>query len=169
MRETYQKLVDEGYSTRKMAKKLGVGQTTIKYWMKKFGIKTNPHRYIKKDGKVFKPCPQCKAIKEINFVNFYPKGKKGYSSYCKKCFSIYCSNRWIQKKKDAVKYKGGICIDCKSTFDYYLYDFHHLDSNTKEFDWNKLRLYGWNRIKSELDKCVLLCCMCHRRREQIHL
>ena len=67
---------------------------------------------------------------------------------------------------DAVAYKGGVCVDCGDVLEYFLYDFHHLDPKTKEFDWNKLKMKSDANIRKELDKCVLLCCKCHRIREQ---
>ena len=110
-------------------------------------------------------CSKCKQDKVLS--EFYKRSDRGTPhAYCKICFNLYCIERWIGKKKKAVEYKGGKCVDCNGVFDYYLYDFHHLDPATKECDWNKLRLVGWNKMKRELDKCVLLCCMCHRKREQ---
>jgi hypothetical protein len=111
-------------------------------------------------------CSKCKQNKRPSEFYNRPDRKNKKHSYCKKCFNLYCIRRWIEKKKKAVEYKGGKCVDCKGTFEYFLYDFHHINPATKEFQWDKLRLYGWNRMKKELDKCVLLCCMCHRRREQ---
>lgn len=110
-------------------------------------------------------CSKCKHDKPLSEFHKRPDRKDKPQSYCKKCFSIYCMERWLDKKKTAVEYKGGKCVDCKGVFDYYLYDFHHLDRTTKEYEWSRLRLFGWNRMKKELDKCVLLCCMCHRIRE----
>lgn len=69
----------------------------------------------------------------------------------------------------AINYKGGKCVDCNLQCDndnpYYLFDFHHLDPSIKDCDWSKLRLRSWNKMKIELDKCVCLCALCHRRRE----
>lgn len=110
-----------------------------------------------------KTCPKCNDEKPNSEYYLRSNGKP--QAYCKQCFSKYLVCRWVNKKKKAVEYKGGICVDCSKSFDYYLFDFHHLDPTTKELDWGKLRLYGWERIKKELDKCVLLCCMCHRIRE----
>ena len=38
--------------------------------------------------------------------------------------------------------------------------FHHPDVTAKEFTVSS-RLTSWDRIKRELDKCVLLCANCH--------
>ena len=39
--------------------------------------------------------------------------------------------------------------------------FHHIDPSQKDADWNILRKRAWERIKIELDKCVLVCSNCH--------
>lgn len=71
--------------------------------------------------------------------------------------------RWNRIKIKAVEYKGGKCSKCESsTYHPSCYDFHHNDPATKEFVWTKLRLKSWDKITKELDKCDLLCCICHR-------
>lgn len=72
--------------------------------------------------------------------------------------------RWNRQKAKAVQYLGGVCQDCNQTFHPAAYDFHHRDPNDKEVAWNKLRLRSWDKITLELDKCDLLCCICHRLR-----
>jgi hypothetical protein len=73
--------------------------------------------------------------------------------------------RWNKIKQKAITYLGGKCVDCKKT-DLHpaLYDFHHKDGEEKECQWAKLRLRSWDRITKELDKCELLCVLCHRLR-----
>lgn len=112
-------------------------------------------------------CTKCQQEKEE--LDFYkrPDRKNKHQSYCKYCFNNYCKERWIKRKKEAVEYKGGKCIDCElisTDFNYVVFDFHHLDPMGKDFDWGKLRLFSWERIKKELDKCICLCSNCHRLR-----
>ena len=50
-------------------------------------------------------------------------------------------------------------------YDRYLgaLDFHHLDPNKKSFGLSKKGLtHSWEKIKSEIDKCILVCANCHR-------
>jgi len=113
-----------------------------------------------------KKCSTCKEDK--NEVEFYSRGKNrsDTGNMCKVCFNAYCIQRWIQRKKDAILYKGHKCVDCGLIYtdNYYVFDFHHLDPSIKEKDWNKLRLTSWENIKKELDGCILLCSNCHRTR-----
>ena len=112
-----------------------------------------------------KICCKCQTEKQVSEFYKRPERKDGYQPYCKSCFSVYCAERWKRTKLKAIDYKGNKCQDCDKSFAPYLYDFHHLDPTKKDVDWAKLRLRSWKRITTELDKCVLLCCMCHRVRE----
>jgi len=107
-------------------------------------------------------CTKCNKNKPES--EFYKKGDRN-QSYCKSCFNSYCMERWTRTKLKAIQYKGGKCEDCNKQFEHYLYDFHHNNPLEKDVDWGKLRLRSWKKITTELDKCALLCCMCHRIRE----
>jgi len=117
-------------------------------------------------SKYMKICTNCKQEKSIE--EYYKQSdRKSGASFCKKCFNIYCSDRWKKIKNKALEYKGSKCIDCFISFPQYpscIFDFHHLDPSKKDMAWNKTRLYNWDRIIIELDKCVLLCSNCHRIR-----
>jgi predicted HNH restriction endonuclease len=66
-------------------------------------------------------------------------------------------------KKLAVEYLGSECKGCGLKTDKYcVYDFHHTTPENKEADPGSLLHYSWERLKKELDKCVLLCANCHR-------
>ena len=113
-----------------------------------------------------KICTSCKEEKNIN--EFYiQKYRKNGSSYCKSCFNNFCIERWKKRKIKAIEYLGNECVDCKTPHPKYpssVYEFHHLDPSIKDYTWVKLRLKSWDKIKDELNKCVLLCANCHRIR-----
>jgi hypothetical protein len=113
-----------------------------------------------------KICTSCNIEKPIN--EFYQqKNRKNGSSKCKQCFNKYCANRWINRKIDSIVKKGSKCFDCTISYPeypYVVFDFHHLNSNEKDFDWSKTRLMSEEKLNNELDKCVLLCSNCHRVR-----
>ncbi len=95
---------------------------------------------------------------------FYVKNEASglRQAFCKICFNAFCVRRWQERKKRAVAHLGGKCEDCGGIFPPNVYDFHHL--RDKDYAWNQLRLRVWDRVKTELDKCALLCANCHRMR-----
>jgi tRNA(His) 5'-end guanylyltransferase len=110
-----------------------------------------------------KQCAKCQNIKDEN--QFYQKTKNKLTSYCKSCFNQYCMQRWHNKRKKFILEKGGKCFDCgivANENNLAIFDFHHRDSSSKEYDWNKLRLRNEKSIRAELIKCELLCSNCHR-------
>lgn len=64
-----------------------------------------------------------------------------------------------REKQKAIQYKGGSCIICGYSKCAAAMDFHH--KNPAEKDAIKAH-WSFERNKAELDKCVLLCCRCHR-------
>ncbi len=111
-------------------------------------------------------CKKCQLDKELSDFYIRPDGNRPHS-YCKICFNIYCKDRWFLKKKNAIQYKGGKCVDCNllaTDQNYVVFDFHHMDPSKKEFNWGKLRLRKQSVITKELDKCICLCSNCHRLR-----
>lgn len=78
-------------------------------------------------------------------------------------------NPSVVRKQRSVEYMGGKCVDCGLiTCEVCVYDFHHLDPTTKLFGVGSklvVATYSWEKIRAELDKCVLLCANCHRIRE----
>jgi hypothetical protein len=67
-----------------------------------------------------------------------------------------------ERKRVEVEKRGGKCFDCKILFEDYHFDFHHLIPEEKSFhiSFNA----QWDRLQSELKKCVMLCAHCHRTR-----
>ena len=108
-----------------------------------------------------KTCTKCNQTKELN--DFYKKPNRSYS-YCKECFNSYCINRWKERKKKAVEYKGSKCLSCGYNKYPDVLEFHHRDAKEKEFDWKKLRQMSWDKVTKELDKCDMLCANCHREK-----
>jgi hypothetical protein len=63
----------------------------------------------------------------------------------------------------AVRYKGGKCQICGYGRCQEAMEFHHLDGSMKDFGIShKGYTRSWRRVKSELDKCIMLCANCHR-------
>ena len=73
------------------------------------------------------------------------------------------SKRRKKLKLMAIELKGGKCQVCEYSRCVSALDFHHIDEKTKSFDLSTGGLTrSWEKIKAELQKCILLCSNCHR-------
>lgn len=158
--------IENGYSIRKISKESGLSYSTIRYWMKKYDISTVLKSSFTNIDKTERLCFKCNEAKNINL--FYPNSDK-YGNikygYCKKCSNEYSTLRAQRVKLDMILYKGGCCDRCKLKIDEThssVFDFHHTNPLNKDPNFNRIKLKNWNKIKSELDKCILLCSNCHR-------
>jgi len=63
----------------------------------------------------------------------------------------------------AVKYKGGKCQLCGYKKCLQALEFHHINETGKDFGISdKGYTRSWERVKREIDKCILICANCHR-------
>ena len=86
---------------------------------------------------------------------------------CCKCQSEAVKRRRNKLKEMAVEYKGSCCNKCGYNKSITALEFHHLDPSEKDFGIsNKGETRSWERIKKELDKCVILCANCHREEHE---
>lgn len=78
----------------------------------------------------------------------------------------YCPNCYLKVKREklklkAVAYLGNECQECGYKKCRQALHFHHLRDKHRSISQMITRSYAWNRIQSELDKCILLCSNCH--------
>lgn len=64
-------------------------------------------------------------------------------------------------KVQAIQYKGGKCLNCGQMPHPAAMAFHHRDRKEKDFSISSARSKSFKAIKTELDKCDLLCKNCH--------
>ena len=164
-KETLKKLIDSGLSLRQISDQTEKSLTTIRYWTKKYDLKSNYKSFKfleKKEYGEYRYCPSCE--KNCQTENFYQRrGRPNSSTYCKDCTTIQTLNRMQKLKKLMVEYKGGCCVICGYNKYMGALEFHHLNPNEKDFNPSQMKKYTFDsRIKNELDKCILLCSNCHR-------
>lgn len=158
-------LIGSGLSLRQISNQTGKSLTTLRYWVKKHNLKSN-YKSFKFLEKVeygdFRYCPSCK--KDCPTENFHQRrGKPHSSTYCKECTTIQTLNRMQKLKKLMVDYKGGCCLICGYNKYMGALEFHHLNPKEKDFNLSHMKKYTFDdRIKNELDKCILVCSNCHR-------
>jgi len=82
---------------------------------------------------------------------------------------LKCKNKYHTKKKrrdlkvKSIEYKGGKCEKCGYDKCVDALEFHHLDSSQKDFGISASGITrSFEKMKIELDKCILLCANCHR-------
>lgn len=161
MKDILIKFIDQGLSTWKIATELKTNQTQVRNWLKQYDLKTQrvSNKILKQ-----KQCPKCKQIKNLD--SFYQSSKS--SSYCKKCISNYNTSNRQTVKQQSVDYLGGECSKCGYNKCIAALEFHHVNPKEKDIDY---AYYKWNfnnKLKAELDKCVLLCANCHREEHHLH-
>lgn len=112
------------------------------------------------DGKLF--CSVCGEFKTED--QFYKKGTR-LSFSCKMCTYQYTLRRIRRKKEEFVALLGSKCVMCGLSYPEEpacVFDIHHEDPSTKEYNPSKLKMMSKEKIEHELKKCVLLCSNCHR-------
>lgn len=107
-------------------------------------------------------CRACGEHKEESY--FFKAAKKEYlDKICKSCKHEYQMQRRKNFKKRILEYKGGKCECCGHTGQPCDFDLHHRNPKTKETPLSGGDLRSWAIISKEIDKCHLLCAICHRR------
>lgn len=101
-------------------------------------------------------CLECSPFKAHNNrdITKPPYDRKGNSYSYVKSFRK-------NKKLKALEYLGLKCKVCEYNKCPDAMHFHHLNPSEKDFTIASKSAWSFERIKPELDKCVLLCCRCH--------
>ena len=123
-------------------------------------------RYTKAESIRLAENPICRECGEklVLSKNWSKSNARGNKYLCKPCKNIKKKIRARKRKERAIEYLGGKCLDCGGVYVRDVYDFHHRDPTQKEMSLNQMFVLKWEKIKSEIDKCDLLCANCHRTR-----
>lgn len=169
-KEEIELMIGANMSIADIAENTGKSKSGIRYWLRFYKLKTNHpntklgEKYIKTEDK---KCPKCNIEKTKDY--FY-KRRDGsdFSTYCKDCTRQDTIDRQRKLKQLCVTYKGGECSKCGYNKCIGALDFHHLNPDEKDFSIGHLKNYSFSdKIKKELDKCVLLCSNCHREKHYL--
>lgn len=99
--------------------------------------------------------------KHINGLKRYSEFPEGLTRNQKQVISV--SKRRKKIKELAIEYKGSKCQNCGYNKCKDALEFHHIDPLEKDFAiGSKGYTRSWDRVKKELDKCILVCANCHR-------
>lgn len=107
------------------------------------------------------PKTEIKECSKHGSVRFVLEGR-GYFR-CASCRTEAVQRRREKLKEMALEYKGGKCVSCGYSKCTAAMEFHHTSPEHKDFSIsNSGHTRSWERVKSEVDKCLLLCANCHR-------
>ncbi len=126
-----------------------------------------------------KKCSKCKQEKDEKDFPKNKSRKDGLHHYCKICNSELCSKNYPKRKKYFLQSKKILqkrnhkyvldflninpCIDCGET-DPIILEFDHIEKKNGNISDMVRRCFSIETIKKEIDKCVVRCANCHRRK-----
>lgn len=131
-----------------------------------------------------KICTKCKILKDFNSFHKRKRALDGHASWCRDCFKINWQKRYYEnhthyrarhnKSRSEIREQNARlvfeylekhpCISCGES-DPIVLEFDHRKMDEKiESISNLIRDASWKRIKSEIEKCDVLCANCHRRK-----
>jgi 5-methylcytosine-specific restriction endonuclease McrA len=105
----------------------------------------------------------CKSCNKIT-----TKVLEGRGAYrCRPCRVNSVKKRRKKLKSLSIAYMGGSCQNCGYLKCEGALEFHHKDSKEKDFGIAQGGYTrGWEYLKKELDKCIMLCSNCHREEHE---
>jgi transposase-like protein len=161
-RDELEALVALGMPIRTMADQLGVSYTTVRHWLKRYGLSTPRARRLAETdearatgaGTVIATCPRHGSTS-------FGRTARGHYR-CLRCRSEAVAARRRRVKQRLVEAAGGRCALCGYDRSPAALQFHHDDPAGKAF-----AIAGRGVARSldaalaEARKCVLLCATCH--------
>jgi hypothetical protein len=158
------RLVADGLTVRQLAAELDRSPTTIRYWLKKHGLRLS-HRGPKRiHGKAGDSKKRIESTCRRHGKTTFALRTDGYYR-CLKC-TVEAVQRWRRNtRRRLVEEFGGECAICGFDQPVSL-EFHHLDRETKEFGFAARGITrSYASLREEAKKCVLLCSNCHAQVE----
>jgi len=89
------------------------------------------------------------------------KDKEKYNQY----MNDYMKERWRKRRKEAIKYLGGKCVDCSRKTRL---EFDHVDPSAKTITIARASSFSELRFWEEINKCELRCRTCHKVKTKIN-
>lgn len=155
-------LVQRGLSHDAMAAELGVSTSTVRFWLRKYGLRTQ--RSIRRSqAREQKAAGQSVArlvCRHHGLTDFVLQNRGYYR--CMRCRSDAVARRRMRVKAILVRDAGGKCRLCGYERHIGALQFHHVDPSQKVFAVSRDGVTrSLARAREEAKKCVLLCGNCH--------
>jgi transposase len=154
--------VARGASLRTIARAHDVSETTVKHWMRKFGLQTARSARLKASQAAHRTEKEVVAMDcaRHGLTSFVLEGRGSFR--CLRCRAEWVAARRRRVKEILVRESGGCCALCG--YDRYVgaLEFHHVDPAQKSFALARGGITrSLDRVRAEAAKCVLVCANCH--------
>ncbi|HEY4429244.1 MAG TPA: helix-turn-helix domain-containing protein [Solirubrobacteraceae bacterium] len=151
-------LIEAGMSTAQIAETVGRSKTTVRHWLREFGLTTQwaERRQASRKGtpRLLLQCSQ------HGLTPFSRRSSGGYR--CNRCRAEAVSRRRRKVKRVLVEEAGGACKLCGYDRCIAALEFHHLVPAEKRF---AVSHRGVTRslaaARQEAARCLLVCANCH--------
>ena len=157
-REDLEPLIARGLSIRQIAAELDRSAATVRHWLNRHGLETQPAQRARRDGstaaEVVRDCPR------HGWTRFRKVGAP--SRYrCAQCVIDAVADARRRVRKILIEEAGGACSLCGYQRSHAALQFHHIDPATKAFTLRNGDTRSLASARAEAAKCVLLCANCH--------
>lgn len=151
-------LVKAGMSTTQIADVVGRSKTTVRHWLREYGLQTQwgERRLASGENRqqLQLACPR------HGVTVFGRRSQGGYK--CLKCRAEAVSRHRRKIKRVLVAEAGGKCVVCGYSRCIAALEFHHLVPSEKRFSLSHRGVArSLEKARAEAGKCVLLCANCH--------
>ena len=174
MKEDILKLVEDGFTYNEITKILNCSKATISYHCSKNNVISKNLRTkttdelinkIKELYEIHQSCIKVSKLlgisKQLVLKNIKVNNDKLTENELRKN-KVKSVIDWRKRtKQKLVDYKGGKCEICEYNKSISALEFHHIDPNKKDFQVSG-KCWSFEKLKKEVDKCMLVCSNCHR-------
>lgn len=106
-----------------------------------------------------------KEIEKCDLVCLLCHNKRTYNRFYKVLGNVRSYPPHVQRNIDIInQFKNKSCTICNSQHKHYNMQIDHIDPSTKLYDVCQLKSRKVEILMIELDKCQVLCALCHRRK-----
>lgn len=159
-RAVLERMIEAGLSQSEIGRRMGKNQSTVAYWLRRYGLQTTPaarRHAARKVAPRERFLARCRTHGETPFVRYADR-----TTACLRCRATAVSDWRRRAKRRLVERAGGACERCGYDRCVAALQFHHRDPSLKEFALGSRGLgRSWAALTAEADKCALLCANCH--------
>lgn len=156
-RDQLERLVEDGMTIAQIAVEVGCSMGTVRHWLGRYGLKTRTVRRGTANPGLATITRTCQHHGETDFVI------DGAGDYrCRRCRVEAVVRRRRKVKQLLVAEAGGGCAICGYSRYAGALAFHHVDPDEKTLAVSMSgTTLSIDFLRSEAQKCVLLCSNCH--------